>query len=107
MMPASTNTGPRRLSGRLRQAARKLLSVFTGSRVFRSGFQRDNSKKRSTKDLSKELPLGWLWNQLSKVTGFGSLGASKLMGLVGYGKFYQYYYDVFETMITGEVKEKN
>ena len=36
------------------------------------------------KDLSKELPIGWLWNQMSKLTGFGSLGASKLMGLVGY-----------------------
>ena len=64
-------------------------------------------KDENIKDLSKELPIGWLWNQLSKVTGFGSLGASKLMGLVGYGKFNQYYYDVFETMITGEIKEKN
>ena len=64
-------------------------------------------KDENIKDLSKELPLGWLWNQLSKVTGFGSLGASKLMGLVGYGKFNQYYYDVFETMIEGEIKEKN
>ena len=64
-------------------------------------------KDENIKDLSKELPLGWIWNQLSKVTGFGSLGASKLMGLVGYGKFNQYYYDVFETMIEGEIKEKN
>ena len=58
-------------------------------------------------DLSKELPLGWLWNQMSKLTGFGSLGASKLMGLVGYGEFNQYYYDVFETIISGDIKEKN
>ena len=57
-------------------------------------------------DLSKELPIGWLWNQMSKLTGFGSLGASKLMGLVGYGKFSQYYYDVFETIVSGDVKEK-
>ena len=57
-------------------------------------------------DLSKELPIGWLWNQMSKLTGFGSLGASKLMGLVGYGKFNQYYYDVFETIVAGDVKEK-
>lgn len=57
-------------------------------------------------DLSKELPIGWLWNQMSKLTGFGSLGASKLMGLVGYGKFSQYYYDVFETIICGDIKEK-
>ena len=58
-------------------------------------------------DLSKELPIGWLWNQMSKRTGFGSLGASKLMGLVGYGKFSQYYYDVFETILAGEIREKN
>ena len=58
-------------------------------------------------DLSKELPIGWLWNQMSKLTGFGSLGASKLMGLVGYGKFNQYYYDVFETIIGGDVREKS
>ena len=64
-------------------------------------------KDENIKDLSKELPLGWIWNQLSKVTEFGSLGASKLMGLVGYGKFNQYYYDVFETMIAGEIREKN
>ncbi len=57
-------------------------------------------------DLSKELPIGWLWNQMSKRTGFGSLGASKLMGLVGYGKFSQYYYDVFETILDGIIKEK-
>ena len=57
-------------------------------------------------DLSKELPIGWLWNQMSKLTGFGSLGASKLMGLVGYGKFSQYYYDVFETIISGNIQEK-
>jgi carbamoyltransferase len=57
-------------------------------------------------DLSKELPIGWLWNQMSKLAGFGSLGASKLMGLVGYGKFSQYYYDVFETIISGDIKEK-
>ncbi len=64
-------------------------------------------KNYNIKDLSKELPIGWLWNQMSKLTGFGSLGASKLMGLVGYGKFNQYYYEVFETIISGEIKEKN
>ena len=64
-------------------------------------------KNENIKDLSKELPLGWLWNQMSKLTGFGSLGASKLMGLVGYGSFNQYYYDVFETIISGDIREKN
>ena len=57
-------------------------------------------------DLSKELPIGWLWNNMSKLTGFGSLGASKLMGLVGYGSFNQYYYDVFETIVSGDIREK-
>ena len=57
-------------------------------------------------DLSKELPIGWLWNHMSKLTGFGSLGASKLMGLVGYGKFSQYYYNVFETILDGVIREK-
>ena len=64
-------------------------------------------KDENIKDLSKELPLGWLWNQMSKLTGFGSLGASKLMGLVGYGQFNQYYYDVFETIVSGDIREKN
>ena len=44
-------------------------------------------------DKTEELPLGWLWNQMSKLTGFGPLGASKLMGLVGYGKYEEYYYN--------------
>ena len=43
---------------------------------------------------------------MSKLTGFGSLGASKLMGLVGYGAFNQYYYDVFETIVSGDIREK-
>ena len=63
-------------------------------------------KNYNIKDLSKELPIGWLWNHMSKLTGFGSLGASKLMGLVGYGKFSQYYYDIFETILAGEITEK-
>ena len=63
-------------------------------------------KDKNIKDLSKELPIGWLWNKMAGLTGFGSLGASKLMGLVGYGKFSQYYYDVFETIISGNIQEK-
>ena len=54
------------------------------------------------------MPLGWLWNRMSRVTGFGSLGASKLMGLAGYGKYSEYYYDIFETIFDGHRnKEKN
>ena len=63
-------------------------------------------KNNQIKDLSNELPIGWLWNHMSKLTGFGSLGASKLMGLVGYGSFSQYYYDVFETIFSGKITEK-
>ena len=58
-------------------------------------------------DLSKQLPIGWLWNEMSKLVGFGSLGASKLMGLVGYGKLNDYYYNVFDTLISENIEEKN
>ena len=58
-------------------------------------------------DLSEDLPIGWLWNHMSNLTGFGTLGASKLMGKVGYGQYSQYYYDVFETMLSGDITEKN
>ena len=45
-------------------------------------------------------------NHMSNLTGFGTLGASKLMGKVGYGKYSQYYYDVFETIFAGPITEK-
>ena len=64
-------------------------------------------KDENIKDLSKELPIGWLWNQMSKLTGFGSLGASKLMGLVELREFNQYYYDVFETIVSAISERKN
>ena len=57
-------------------------------------------------DLSDKLPIGWLWNHMSGLTGFGTLGASKLMGKVGYGKHSDYYYNVFETILAGEITEK-
>ena len=57
-------------------------------------------------DLSDKLPIGWLWNHMSNLTGFGTLGASKLMGKVGYGTYSQYYYDVFETILDGPITEK-
>ena len=40
------------------------------------------------------------------LTGFGTLGASKLMGKVGYGKHSDYYYNVFEAILAGEITEK-
>ena len=63
-------------------------------------------KDQNLIDLSDKLPIGWLWNHMSNLTGFGTLGASKLMGLVAYGKYSQYYYDVFETILEGPITEK-
>ena len=57
-------------------------------------------------DLSDKLPIGWLWNHMSNLTGFGTLGASKLMGKVGYGKYSEYYYNIFETILNGPITEK-
>lgn len=39
-------------------------------------------------DLSKKTGLGILWNFFAKEVGFGHLGAGKLMGLAGYGKYH-------------------
>ena len=63
-------------------------------------------KDKNLIDLSDKLPIGWLWNHMSNLTGFGTLGASKLMGKVGYGKFSQYYYNVFEIILDGSITEK-
>ena len=57
-------------------------------------------------DLSDKLPIGLLWNHMSNLTGFGTLGASKLMGKVGYGKHSDYYYNVFEVIFGGEITER-
>ena len=64
------------------------------------------NKDQNLIDLSDKLPIGWLWNHMSNLTGFGTLGASKLMGKVGYGQYSQYYYDVFETILDGPITEK-
>ncbi len=63
-------------------------------------------KDQNLIDLSDKLPIGWLWNHMSGLTGFGTLGASKLMGKVGYGEYSQYYYDIFETIFDGPITEK-
>ena len=63
-------------------------------------------KDQNMHDLSDKLPIGWLWNHMSNLTGFGTLGASKLMGLVAYGKYSPYYYNVFETILAGPITEK-
>lgn len=38
-------------------------------------------------DLSSKMGIGILWDTFSKKIGFGPLGAGKLMGLAGYGKY--------------------
>jgi carbamoyltransferase len=43
---------------------------------------------------------------MSNLTGFGTLGASKLMGKVGYGKFSDYYYNVLTTILEGPILER-
>ena len=63
-------------------------------------------KDQNLIDLSDKLPIGWLWNHMSNLTGFGTLGASKLMGLVAYGKFSKYYYNIFQTILEGPITEK-
>ena len=47
-------------------------------------------------DLSDKLKLGKLWEDMSKLTGFGPFGASKLMGLAGYGQYSEKFYNYFE-----------
>jgi carbamoyltransferase len=63
-------------------------------------------KDKNLIDLSDKLPIGWLWNHMSNLTGFGTLGASKLMGKVGYGKFSPYYYNVIDIILNGPITEK-
>lgn len=67
-------------------------------------------------DVSDKMSIGILWDNLAKMLGFGRLGAGKLMGLAGYGKysfkvhaFLDYYWDnefkYPENLIQDEKKE--
>lgn len=67
-----------------------------GGNMFRSIFV--DSKKQEVVDLSDHLPLGWLWNVMTKIGDFGVLQEGKLMGLVGYGKFDIRWYEIFNLM---------
>lgn len=44
-------------------------------------------KHGNIKDLTDKLSIGGLWNRLSQDLDFGYLGAGKVMGLAGYGKY--------------------
>ena len=57
-------------------------------------------------NLSDVLPIGWLWNHMSNLTGFGTLGAGKLMGLSAYGRMNDYFYNLFELILSGPITEK-
>jgi len=63
-------------------------------------------KDQSIIDLSNKLSLGLLWDKMSNLTGFGAMGGGKLMGLVGYGKYSDYYYNIFEQLIEEENSKK-
>ena len=56
-------------------------------------------KDKKIHDLSKELPIGWLWNIGCIISGFHPLDAGKLMGLAGYGEYSEYFYNIFELHI--------
>ena len=44
-------------------------------------------RKGKIKNLSHSLSIGGLWNRLAQDLGFGYLGAGKVMGLAGFGKY--------------------
>jgi carbamoyltransferase len=43
---------------------------------------------------------------MSNLTGFGTLGAGKLMGLSAYGRMNDYFYNLFELILSGPITEK-
>ena len=45
------------------------------------------NKNGKITDLSSKINIGEQWNRISKILGFGDLGAGKLMGLAAYGKY--------------------
>ena len=55
-------------------------------------------KTGNIKDLSDKLSIGTMWNIISKDSGFGYLGAGKLMGLSAYGNVDEAIYLILETL---------
>jgi len=49
-------------------------------------------------DLSDDLPIGWLWNVMTRLAGFSVLNEGKLMGLAGYGKHSHRWEEIFHLM---------
>jgi len=56
-------------------------------------------KNGTITDLSLEMPIGWIWNHVSCLTDFGSLGAGKLMGLAASGKYSEWFYNIIDILV--------
>jgi carbamoyltransferase len=64
-----------------------------------------NSKDHKMVDLSDDLSLGWLWNISCVAAGLNVGDEGKLMGLAGYGKVNQWYYDLLEIYMAESVNQ--
>jgi carbamoyltransferase len=51
-------------------------------------------------DLSDKLSIGGLWNRIAQDIGFGYLGAGKVMGLAGYGKYNDQIHDIINNYLS-------
>lgn len=56
-------------------------------------------KDGNIQDLSQELSIGGLWNRLAQDIGMGYLGAGKVMGLAGYGKYNEEIKDMIDSYL--------
>lgn len=71
-----------------------ILAIDGGGDNFQCIFIRNNK----ILNLSDKLPIGLLWNFVSKELGFSTMGSGKVMGLVAYGEFRQKYYNLLEAI---------
>jgi len=55
--------------------------------------------KGTITNLSKEIPIGWIWNHISCISGLGCGNAGKLMGLAAFGKYSEWYHTIIAIMI--------
>ena len=56
-------------------------------------------KDGNIQDLSQDLSIGGLWNRLAQDIGMGYLGAGKVMGLAGYGKYNEEIKDMIDSYL--------
>jgi predicted NodU family carbamoyl transferase len=74
-----------------------ILVIDGGGQMFRCIFIPSDTKEIF--DLSDELPIGWMWNVMTRLAGFGVLQEGKLMGLAGFGKYSARWDSIFELMM--------